>query len=61
VEHYHLGALFIFTVVPFPPSLEVQRGIGLELVQEKLLKLRRTGPHPAILVINSNTMSIQER
>lgn len=57
MEHYHLGELFIFTVVPLLPSLKVERGIGLELVQEKLLKLRRTGPRPSTLVVNSNTMS----
>ena len=57
MEHYHLGELFIFTVVPLLPSLEVERGIGLELVQEKLLKLRGTGPRPSILVVNGDTMS----
>lgn len=57
MEHYPLGELFIFTVVLLLPSLEVEGGIGLELLQEKLLKLPRTGFRPSILVVNSDTMS----
>lgn len=57
VRHCHLGDLFPFTVVPLLPFLEVERDIGLELVQEKLLKLWRTGPCPSIWVVNSDIVS----
>lgn len=57
VEHFNLGGLFIFTVVPSCPPLEGERNIGLEVVQEKLFELCTTGPHHFTLVLDSDTMS----
>lgn len=39
------------------PSLEGERNIGLEVVQEKLFELCTTGPHHFTLVLDSDTMS----